>query len=211
MQQFPGCPLPPVGVCVAASPLSLKGPVPAALLASRTAQLGRRVEFYRAQSRRLAQALATATAVADRSRDCNSIPCKTFVAQLIRPIVLRGQIDYTNLVGRSFAKRYADLRTVGGRKPEISSEAVDRDHANGEEFRRVTLQIVLQTLNASARVLDQHSERDKTGEVRQIAAELKRTARRLQLRSPLNDELFTLLELPTPPDDDQIAPSTMHR
>jgi hypothetical protein len=211
MEQFPGCPLPPVGTSVAADPTAMKGSIPPKLLASRMARLGRRVEFYRAESRRRARALATVTPMADNSRNCNSIPCKTFVEQLIRPAVLRGQMEYANLIGQSLARRYAELRHTSQKAPELSSAVIDRDHERDDLFRRATLKIVLEMLDTSGRLLDRYSKRDRTGQVGEIAAELRRTARRLQLRAPLNDELFTLLELPKPPDDDQTRPSAKRK
>jgi hypothetical protein len=207
-QQFPGCALPPIGIGVAASPLSVKGGIPTKALTNLMTRLRDRIEFYRTVSRGFTHDLVAATSVAAESRDCKTIPCKTFVAHVIHPTVLRGEIKYADLIARSFATRYAELRATGVREPQISAAAIEREQARLEEFRRATLKIVLETLATSARELDRHSERDATGKVRDIAAELRRTARRLQLRAPRNDELFTLLELPTAPDGDRTGPRT---
>jgi hypothetical protein len=205
MQQFPGCTLRPLGIGVSASPISIfAGPslVRSTLV---TTLLRDRIDYYRNISSGYSRDLEMATSVAARTRDCKEIPCKTLIAHVIHPTVLRGQIAYSDLIGRSFARRYAELVSKKGKTPDMSASAMERERLYREEFRRSTQKIVLQTLDASSRLLDRYSERDKTGEVLKVASEVRRTARRLRLRTPLNDELFTLLELPTPPGDDRVA------
>jgi hypothetical protein len=206
MLQFPGCALPPVGVGIAASPLSIPSERRIVVPSDFATILPRRIEFYQFQSRQLAQELATALSSASEAVDCQTIPCETFVARIIRPIILRGHIRYLDLITKAFERRY---REQSGRKyqsTEQSEEEIQKQQDYTEEFRRETLRIVLHTLTTSASALDKYAGRDTTGTVRESATELRRTARRLQLQTPpRNDELFTFFPVPTPPYDDSTS------
>jgi hypothetical protein len=206
-QQFPGCALPPVGLGIASSPLTVHGHIPTTALATVPNRLASRAAFYRDESARLTKELALATRVARKSRDCKTIPCKTFAANLIYPHVLRGQIDYTNLISQTFARRNAALQATRTELPDISEEGMKREQAQRDEFRRAVLKIALKMLDDGEKALARPSERDDTGELRRIAENLKRASRRLQLRAPANDELFALFRLSLPEDDDHTEPA----
>ena len=64
---------------------------------------------------------------------------------------------------------------------------------------------MITSLQSSASQLQRFSKTDKTGKVGEASLALKRTIRRLELHAPKNDELFVLLQLPRPPDDDVVG------
>jgi hypothetical protein len=203
-QQFAGCPLLNIGVGVAAHPLT--STTGRQVRPSDIARfLPQRIGFLHSEVSRLTQERATARSAARELRDCRTIPCEVFVQRMIRPVILDGHLRYLSLVGRAFERRYREQREKGERPTQPSLEELDRQQESMEDFRREALKIVLGTLGSGANLLDRYADGDTTGFVRASAADLRRTARRLQLRAPRNDELFTFFEIATMPEDDRTS------
>ena len=133
-QQFSGCVFPPIGIRVAASPLSsagrLAGPIQSKSQLNR--RLRDRIQFYLSLRRQLARDIRLAERDATGLVECESMPCETFLRKITRPSVLRGQLEYASLIGAAYSKRYADSRT--SKNTDMSAGAVDREKAESKPF-----------------------------------------------------------------------------
>lgn len=209
-QQFPGCAFQPVGIGVAATPLIAEPANGVRWLAPTKIELIRRIreraEFYRGIRQKLVRELVSAKSEARRSRDCKSIPCETFIARLIHPTLVEAKIAYASLIATVFRERYREELVDLKIRRDFSQEASERERAGRDSFREATLKIVINMLKSSERLLKKASGNDSTGRISATATDITRIARRLQLQGPRNNELFAILELPTPPRDDTTIP-----
>jgi hypothetical protein len=203
-QQYPGCPVPPIGTAVSVAPLT--SAVPYRSRPNLSGLLATRVKDQQAISARIAAQLATAERQAADAGVCAKAPCQEWIARIVRPRLLRGQLEYANLIGRAYAERLASERTSRSHSPDISAAALERDEARLAAFRREVMALTQKALSAAAFDLDKHAGGAPPGEAREAAADLRRTARRLQLAGPIDDELFTLLEPPPAASDDAVRP-----
>ena len=204
-QQFPSCALPAVGVGVVRAEITQKALTQYRSAAQLASVLTKQIAFQRDLSARLRTQLVAAQRAGVEVRPCDSAPCTAMIAAVLRPVLLRAQLAYSDLIGQAFTTRLAAVRAQVSPVPDMSGPAAARDQARLVVFRASVEKIVLDALSRGVANLDRVASRDRTGSVVRKAADLKRTMKRLRLKAPINDEVFGMLKLPSGPADDNVS------
>lgn len=201
-QQFPSCPLPVIGDTTGnLARRSATIPRPRnSYLKYYNAQIAFRLKEVSTLRAELLQAARLAGPDAPCRKDCDR-----FVTAKLRPHRLKAQLDYSSLVLAQMQRRLGVESRLKSRDPKASIAAAEAARRQSLAFDASVRRIVLRYLTDSSSSLDRYAAQFRSERVSQISADLKRRSRTLQLRGPINNQVYAILDLGRSNMDDAVG------
>jgi hypothetical protein len=223
--QFSQCTLPPLGLQSSNSNVALASLSHSALAKKeqdiphtqpqpQLTNLQKMLDAQAKLTKKLRVDLKAAIKTAAKPGMCSTkVSCSNVAGKVVRPSLIRGQIEQSELRQGTFAEELAAAQRGERSKPDLSEQFEAEQNFRLAEFERQNREIVTKALQNSVAALAPLVASDPTGELAAKSAELDQQIKLLQLKTPQNDDMFSLLKLaPSYPDDTtQAVPSSQAR
>ena len=220
---FPGCTIPPPLVAIVPRPqsdvfvsvemnltLETQGQ-PKELAPDQTAQLTALRADIDAQAQITAHLqidLEAAAKVAADTGVCPPVPCELVAERVVRPAILMGAIERSELLERQLESDFAAMQRGERSLPQFNQQFEAERMAAVRAFDNESKEVVKRTLDRAISDLAPFVAHDNTGVLTKQSDDLALQLRLLQMRTPTNDAYLTLLKLPRSDREDRMDLAT---
>jgi hypothetical protein len=211
--QFSGCAPPPVSaLMVPGRALVLSAGVAGQADQRAHAELGRRdpakqlrllqdmVDSQKRMTTQLSSDLQRAEASAQKLTDTRAMPPKQFLAQLLRPALLQGQIEVSQLLEKTFVTRLDAEKA--GLPPEASEKAEAETQLRLAAFDTEVRAILIRASERALAAIAAQRASDRTGALVAATERISRDVRLMKMKTPIGFGLMARLKLPAAIEDD---------